>query len=127
MTNTPPEIDKHDTYKKWCLTKMAHFVLCKKMPKGYICQRQLRWVIFKSKFLNLSYDSDSWSWDFKVKFFTLQSAIPIILLCLIVGVGFIGSVLVVLQKTNNVAVRCHYLCWVPFCKVVFLIRGVPFL
>ena len=33
MANTPPEIDKHDTYKKWCLTTMAHFVLCKKMPK----------------------------------------------------------------------------------------------
>ena len=34
-TNTPPEIDKSDTHKKCCLTKMAHFA--KKMPKGYIC------------------------------------------------------------------------------------------
>ena len=31
MTNTPPEIDKYDTYKTWRLTKMAHFV--KKCPK----------------------------------------------------------------------------------------------
>ena len=23
MTNTPPEIDKYDTHKTWCLTKMA--------------------------------------------------------------------------------------------------------
>ena len=23
MTNTPPEIDKYDTNKTWCLTKMA--------------------------------------------------------------------------------------------------------
>ena len=30
MTKTPPEIDKHDTHKKWCLTKMAH--LMKKLP-----------------------------------------------------------------------------------------------
>ena len=30
MTKTPPEIDKHDTHKKWCLTKMAH--LTKKLP-----------------------------------------------------------------------------------------------
>ena len=64
-------------------------------------------------------------------------------LCLIVGVGFLSRVLVVLQETNNVSfkmqlfvkcciyempflrgaiyVGCH------FCKVVFLIRGVPFL
>ena len=24
MTNAPPEIDKYDAHKKWCLTKMAH-------------------------------------------------------------------------------------------------------
>ena len=24
MTKAPPEIDKYDTHKKWCLTKMAH-------------------------------------------------------------------------------------------------------
>ena len=41
---------------------------CEKMPKGYpICQG-LNWVIFKRKFLNLLYDSDSWSWEFKVEF-----------------------------------------------------------
>ena len=54
----------------------------------------------------------------KSTFFPLQSDIPITFLCLIVGVGSIlaGSVLVVLQKNNNVVVRrnfCH-LCWVPF-------------
>ena len=43
-------------------------------------------------------------------FFPLHSNIPITLLCLIVGVGSIlaGSVLVVLQKNNNVVVRCHF-------------------
>ena len=37
MTNTPPEIDKYDTHKTWCLTKMAQLAK-KKMPKSYICQ-----------------------------------------------------------------------------------------
>ena len=41
--------------------------------------------------------------------------IPIISLCLIVGLGPVTSVLLVLQKTNNVVVRCH-LCWVPFLR-----------
>ena len=31
LTKTPPEIDKYDTHKKWCLTKMAD--LAKKWPK----------------------------------------------------------------------------------------------
>ena len=85
-----------------------------KMPKGYpICQG-LSWVIFKRKFLNLLYDSGSWSWDFKVEFFPLQNDIPGTLRCLmVVGVRSISRMLVVLQKTNNVVVRCH-LCWVPF-------------
>ena len=76
MTNTPSEIDKYDTHKKWCFTNMEH--LAKK------CQGLSR-VIFERKFLNLLYDLDSWSWDFKVEFFPLQSDIPITLLCLIVG------------------------------------------
>ena len=95
---------QYNTYKKWCLIKMTH--LAKK------CQG-LSWVIFKRKFLNLLYDSDSWSWDFKVEFFPLQSDIPITLLCLIVGVGSISRVLVVLQKANNVVVRYHF-CEMPF-------------
>ena len=42
---------------------------CEKMVKGYpICQG-LSWVIFKRKLLNLLYDSNQWSWDFKVEFF----------------------------------------------------------
>ena len=87
---------------------------CEKMPKGYpICQG-LSWVIFKRKFLNLLYDSGSWSWDFKVEFFPLQNDIPGTLRCLmVVGVRSISRMLVVLQKTNNVVVRCQ-LCWVPF-------------
>ena len=36
MTNTPPEIDIYDAHKKWCLTKMAHFLLYEKMPKVYL-------------------------------------------------------------------------------------------
>ena len=70
-------------------------------------------MVFKWKFLNLLYDSDLWSWDFKVEFFPLQSDIPITLLCLIAGVGPMSRVLVVLQKVNNVVVRCHFCC-VPF-------------
>ena len=31
MTKTPPEIDRYNTHKKWCLTKTAH--LAKKCPK----------------------------------------------------------------------------------------------
>ena len=31
MTNTTPEIDKYETHKKWCLTKMAH--RAKKYPR----------------------------------------------------------------------------------------------
>ena len=31
MTNTPPKIDKYDTHKKWCFTKMV--LLMKKCPK----------------------------------------------------------------------------------------------
>ena len=34
MKNFPPEIDKFDTHKKWCLTKMAHLV--KKIIRGYM-------------------------------------------------------------------------------------------
>ena len=64
-------------------------------------------MAFKPKFLNLLYDSDSWSWDFKVEFFPLQSDIPITLLCLIVGAGSISRMLVVLEKANNVVVRSH--------------------
>ena len=34
---TPPEIDKYDTHKKWCLTKMAYLdVQWEKMVKGYL-------------------------------------------------------------------------------------------
>ena len=84
------------------------------MPKVYICQG-LSCVIFKRKFSHLLYDSDSWSWDFKVKIFPIQNDILGTLLRLIVvGVGsIIIRVLVLLQKTNNVVGRYH-LCWVPF-------------
>ena len=85
----------------------------KKWPK-VICPGQLKWVIFKRELLNLLYDSGSWSWDFKVKFFQLQSDMRFTLLCLFVGVGSIRRVLVVFQKTNRVVVRCYDLCWVSF-------------
>ena len=48
---------------------------------------------FKRKFLNLFYDSDSWSVDFKVEFFPLQSDTLTTVLCLIVGVVSINRVL----------------------------------
>ena len=35
MTNTPSKIDKYNTHKKWCLTKMVHFA--EKCAK-FICQ-----------------------------------------------------------------------------------------
>ena len=71
-------------------------------------------MTFKRKFLNLLYHSDSRSQDFKVEFFSLHNDIFGTILSLIVaGVGSISRVLVVLQKTNNVVVRCH-LYWVPF-------------
>ena len=43
MTNAPPKIDKYDTHRKRCLTKMTH--LAKKCPK-ITCQELSR-VIFK--------------------------------------------------------------------------------
>ena len=46
-----------------------------------------RVVIFKRKFLNLLFDSDSWSWDFNVELFLLQCVIPITFPCLVVEGG----------------------------------------
>ena len=67
---------------------------------------------------------------FKDKFFSVQSHVTIALMCLIVGIGSISMMLVALQKTNDVVTRCHF-CETPFIlgakKVLFLIRGVPFL
>ena len=119
MANIPPEIGKYNTHKKWYVTftKTAH--LAKKCPED-ICQ-ELYWVIFKRKFFNLLYDSDSWSWDFKVKFIPLQSYIPITRMCLILGVGSISRVLGVLQKANNVVVRCHF-CEMPFMLSAIFVR-----
>ena len=127
MTNTSVEIDKYDTQKNWCLAKIAH--LAKKFP-NVICQG-LSWVIFKRKFLSFLYNSDSSSWGFKVEFFRLQSDIPITLLGVIVWVGSISRVLVVLQKTNNVVVRCHFcemqfMLGTIFCEVVFWQEECPF-
>ena len=54
--------------------------------------------------------------DFKVEIFLLQNIFGTLLCLIVVGVGSvinISRVLVVLQKTNDVIVRCH-LCWVPF-------------
>ena len=83
---------------------------CEKMLKSYICQGLSR-VIFKRKFLNLLYDSDSWSWDFQIETSPLQNDILGTHLCLIVvGVGpIISTVLAVLQKTNKVVVKCCFL------------------
>ena len=78
-------------------------------------------MIFRREFINLLYDSGSWPLDIKVTFFPIQkSDILITILCLIEGVSSIKRVLnwyVVLQKTNNVVVRCHS-CWVPFFRCV---------
>ena len=84
------------------------------LRKCYPVYQGLSWLICKRKLLNLLYDSDSWSWDFKVEIFLLQNDISGTLLCLIVvGFGSISRVLVVLEKTNKEVVRCH-LCWLPF-------------
>ena len=78
---------------------------CDKTPKGYLPRTEQ--MIFKKKFLNLSNDLDSWPWDFKDEFFPFRSDILITLMCLIVVIGSINRALVVLQKTNNVVVRCR--------------------
>ena len=64
MINTSPKIDKYDTHKKWGFTKMTHLAI-----KSYLPMTELNG--FKREFLNLLYDSDSWSWVFKVNFFPL--------------------------------------------------------
>ena len=54
--------------------------------------------------------------DFKVEIFLLQNILGTLLCLIVVGVGSvinISRVLVVLQKTTDVIVRCH-LCWVSF-------------
>ena len=68
-------------------------------------------MIFKREFLNLLYGSDLWLLDFKVEIFPLQNDFLGTLLYLIaVGVGsIISTVLAVLQKTNNVVVKCCFL------------------
>ena len=66
------------------------------------------------------YDSDSLSWDFKVKVFPLQRDIAITFLCLTVGVDSINRVLVVFQKNNNVFVRHH--CEMPFMLGAIFVR-----
>ena len=48
---------------------MAH--VAKKCPK-IICQG-LSGVIFEREFLNLLYDLNPWSWNFKIKFFQFVS------------------------------------------------------
>ena len=108
ITKAVPEIDKYDTHKRWRLQKWHT------LRKDYPVYQRMNWVIFKRKLLNLLYDSDSWSWDFKVENFPIQNDIYGTLLCLIaVGLGSISRMLLVVQKTNNVVVRCH-LCWLPF-------------
>ena len=101
-TNTSPELEKYD------LTKIAH--LAQKCPK--VIYQGISLKIFKSKFLNLLCDSDSWSWDFKTEFFLLQINIPITVFCLMSncrGVRFISRGLVVLQKNNNVSFEMPFL------------------
>ena len=51
--NTPPEIDKYGTYKNWNFTKMTH------IAERFLKVTGISRVIFKSKLLNLLYDSDS--------------------------------------------------------------------
>ena len=65
MINTLYEMDKYDTRKKCCFTKMAN--LAKECPKTIY--QGLSWVIFKRQFLNLLCDSNSWSRYFKVNLF----------------------------------------------------------
>ena len=51
-------------------------------------------MIFRREFINLLYDSGSWSLDIKVTFFPIQkSDILITILCLIEGVSSIKRVL----------------------------------
>ena len=113
--------DKYSTWNKqiWHPQKTVPYKNStprEKMPKSYLSRTEK--VIFKRKLLNLLYDSESWSWDFKIEFFPLQRDIPVTLLCLIIGVGSISRVLLVPQETNNVVVRCH------FCEMTFILVGI---
>ena len=120
----------HDKYSTWSrqIWYPQNTVPCKngtnlcssKIWPKVICRGRLSWLIFKIKCVNLLFDSDSWSWDFKAEFFILQSNISITLMYLIVGVGSISSVLVVLQKTNNAIVRWH------FCEIPLSLLGAIF-
>ena len=67
MKNTLPKINKYEnTHKKWCLTNMA-LPVEKKCPK--VIFQGLSRVVLKREFLNLLYNSDPCSWDFKITFF----------------------------------------------------------
>ena len=120
MTITPPKIDKYDTHKKCCRTKMTH--LAKKCLM-VICQGLGR-VIFLRESLNLQQIQTNGQGISKSSFSSL---------CLIVGIGYINMVLIVRQKTSNVSfempflsdadfVRCHF-CDVPFMLGGILVRG----
>ena len=61
MTITPLEIEKYETHKKWCLTKMAHLV--KKLPKAIFQELS----DFEKRML--LYNSHPWSRNFKIQFF----------------------------------------------------------
>ena len=61
MAITPPEIEKYETHKKWCLTKMAHLV--KKTPKAIFQELS----DFEKRML--LYNSHPWSRNFKIQFF----------------------------------------------------------
>ena len=132
-------------WKQWRLTKMTHDKYsniqnrqiwhpqkmgplkngtpCEKIPKGYLPRAEL------SEFLNLLYDSDSRSWDFKDEFFHSR-----VIFLLLSGVYLVLVVLLIpikIKPISNLVVRCHFCemhyigCY--FYEVVFLIRGVPFL
>ena len=124
LTNAPLETGKYGTYKKWGLTIMAH--LAKKFPD--VIWHGLSWVIFKRKFLNLLYGSDSWSWDFTVEFLCTQVWYYYYsLVCNCRGVGSVNRGFVVLKKAN-VCKLWDVIFWgCHFCEVSFLIRRVLFL
>ena len=126
--NTLLEIDKYDTHKNGTLQK--RYTLRKSFQRLFT----MGWAehFFNRQFWNLLYDSDAWSRDFIIEIFPLHIDIRIILLRITLGLGSISSVLVVLQKTNNVGSALLFLWGLfyvnrHFCEVVFLIRGEPFL
>ena len=103
--------NKYSTWNKqiWHPQKMVPYkngTPCKKWPK-VICQElRAEWFLKGNSQICCMIQMHGYG-ILKSRFFHSRVITRITLLCLIVGIGSISRGLVVLQKTNNVLVRCH--------------------